>query len=139
VKRRTFLHRTLAAGVSAAFAPAIVRASQSRPSMPQGVAVGDAGRGRAVVWSRCDRPARLFVDYATTSRFENVRTMRGPVALPTSDQTARVVLTGLPPGQQIFYRVRFQDLADLRSWSDPVEGTFNTAVAAGSRDLMIAW
>jgi alkaline phosphatase D len=139
VKRRTFLHRTLAAGVSAAFAPAIVRASQSRPSMPQGVAVGDAGRGRAVVWSRCDRPARLFVDYATTSRFENVRTIRGPVALPTSDQTARVVLTGLPPGQQIFYRVRFQDLADLRSWSDPVEGTFNTAVAAGSRDLMIAW
>ena len=107
--------------MGAAIAPAIVRSSQARPSMPQGIAVGDAGSGRATVWSRCDRPARLFVDYATTSRFDNARTVRGPVALPGSDHTARLVLTDLPPGQQIFYRVRFQDLADLRNWSEPAE------------------
>jgi alkaline phosphatase D len=138
VKRRTFLRRGLA-GVGAALSPAIIRRPQSLPSLPQGVAVGDAGRGRAVVWSRCDRPARLFVDYATTPRFEQSRTVRGPVALPSADHTARVVLSDLPAGQQIFYRVRFQDLSDLRTWSEPMEGTFSTALAAGGRDVTIAW
>lgn len=107
--------------------------------MPQGVAVGDAGRGRALVWSRADRPARMFVDYSTTSRFDNAYTVRGPAALPDSDYTARVVLPDVPPGQQIFYRVRFQSLDDLTSWSEPVAGTFNTAMASGERDVTIAW
>jgi alkaline phosphatase D len=139
VKRRTFIRQSIAAGLGTALAPAIVRASQSLPAMPQGVAVGDAGPGRALVWSRTDRPARMFVEYATTSRFDNARTVRGPVALPGADHTARVVLTELAPGQQIFYRVRFQDLADLRSWSEPLAGTFNTALASGARDVTIAW
>src|SRR5688500_1397222 len=81
VKRRAFLRHALAGGFGAALAPAILPAAQSTPTLPQGVAVGDAGSGRAVVWSRCDRPARLFVDYATTPRFADVRTVRGPAAL----------------------------------------------------------
>jgi len=57
-----------------------------------------------------------------------------------SDFAARVVLTDLPPGQRIFYRVLFQDLNDIRSWSDPVQGSFTTpAPAAGPRDLTLAW
>jgi alkaline phosphatase D len=107
--------------------------------MPQGVAVGDAGPGRAVVWSRCDRPARMFVDYATSPQFSNARAVRGPAALPGSDHTARVVLTDLPPGQQIFYRVRFQDLSHLGSWSEPQPGSFNTALSSSTRDVTIAW
>jgi alkaline phosphatase D len=138
MKRRTFLHRTIT-GVGAALSPAILRAQASRPTTPQGVAAGDAGRGRAVVWSRTDRPARMFVDYATTSRFDNARTVRGPVAPAHHDHTARVVLADVPPGQQIFYRVRFQDLATLTSWSEPIEGTFNSALASGARDIRIAW
>ena len=46
--------------------------------------------------------------------FANASRVRGPAALETTDFTARVVLTDLPPGQRIFYRVRFQDLADIR-------------------------
>jgi alkaline phosphatase D len=138
VNRRSFLQGTIG-GLGTAFSPAVLRARQSRPTMPQGVAAGDAGRGRAVIWSRSDKPARMFVDYATTSRFDDVRTVRGPAALPDSDNTVRVVLQDVPGGQQIFYRVRFQDLADLRSWSEPVEGTFNSAIASGARDVTIAW
>jgi alkaline phosphatase D len=139
VKRRTFLRQSLAASVGAALSPALVRTQGAVPLLPQGVACGAAGPGRAIVWSRCDRPARMFVDYATTSQFTNARTVRGPAALPGSDHTAQVMLTGLPPGEQIFYRVRCQDLSDLRSWSEPATGAFTTTMMSGDRDITIAW
>ena len=108
--------------------------------MPQGVASGDVTDGRAVIWSRADRAARMFVEYSTTPTFEQVLRVPGPAALETSDYTARVVLTDLPPGQRIFYRVLFQDLSDIRSWSEPVPGSFSTPSSERQpRDLTIAW
>src|SRR5690349_6674519 len=76
--RRTFLRLTGAA--AAAGFPAIVRGQASRPGTPCGVAAGDVGGGRAIVWSRTDRPARMFVEYATTERFADVRRVPGPIA-----------------------------------------------------------
>jgi alkaline phosphatase D len=151
VHRREFLRAAGAVGLSrflavapseAAFArqsaPAIITAPGSRPGTPFGVAAGDVAGGRAVIWSRADRPARMLVEYSTTERFVDVRRVRGPAALAPADFTARTVLTELPPGQRIFYRVLFQDLTDLRAWSEPVTGSFNTPPAAG-RDLTLAW
>jgi alkaline phosphatase D len=117
-------------------APAIV--TSNRPAMPFGVATGDAGNGRAVIWSRSDRTARMFVDFSTTERFADPRRVRGPAALESSDFTSRVVLTDLPAGQRIFYRVTYQDLSDLRAWSEPVGGSFTTP-ASVPRDVRIAW
>ncbi len=125
-------------GAGAQGAPAIVSAPGSRPEMPCGVAAGDVSGGRAVVWSRADRSARMVVEYSTTERFTEVRRVRGPAALESSDFTARVVLTDLPEGQRIFYRVLFQDLSDLHAWSEPSAGSFTTP-AASPRDLTIAW
>ena len=94
--------------------------------MAQGIAAGDVSAGRAIVWSRADRAARMFVEYSTTGSFTDLRRVPGPAALESSDFTARTVLTGLPPGQRISYRVLFQDLADIRNWSEPQTGSFNT-------------
>ena len=139
LSRRTFLHTSLKASAALGF-PAIIRAQNGRPAMPQGVASGDVTNGRAVIWSRADRAGRMYVEYSTTPKFEQVLRVPGPAALETSDLTARVVLTDLPAGQRIFYRVRFQDLSDIRSWSDPVEGTFTTPPAAQRpRDVTLAW
>jgi len=117
-------------------APAIV--SGSKPATPAGVAAGDVGGGRAVIWSRSDRAARMFVEYATTESFANPRRVRGPAALDTSDFTCRTVLTDLPAGQRIFYRVLFQDLSDLHTWSDPTSGSFSTP-ATTPKNVRIAW
>lgn len=119
-------------------APAIVTAPGAKPAMPFGVAAGDVGGGRAVIWSRSDRSARMFVEYSTTERFADARRVRGPAALEPSDFTSRTVLTGLPPGQRIFYRVLYQDLSDLGTWSDATGGSFTTP-AAEPRDTTIAW
>jgi len=105
--------------------------------MPQGVAVGDVAAGRALVWSRADRAARMFVEYATTESFTNPLRVPGPAALEATDFTARTVLTDLPAGQRIFYRVRFQDLVDPRQWSEPLGGSFTTGRA--DRNITIAF
>lgn len=137
--RREVVLTGLKAGAVLGF-PAIIRAQNGRPSLAQGVASGDVTDGRALIWSRADRAARMFVEYATSDRFTDVLRVPGPAALETSDFTARVQLTGLPAGQRIFYRVLFQDLNDIRSWSDPAQGSFITPPSAERpRDLTIAW
>jgi alkaline phosphatase D len=136
--RREFLRRAAAAAVAAA--PAIVTRAQSRPATPCGASIGDVtAGGRAIVWSRTDRPARMIVEYSTSSSYADRRRVIGPAALEDTDFTARVDLIDLPPGQTITYRVRFQDLRDLRAVSEPVEGTFRTAPATAERDVVFAF
>jgi alkaline phosphatase D len=128
------------AGLKPGAAPAIVQTN--RPTLPQGVASGDVTPARAVIWSRADRPARMVVEYATTERFENPLRRVGPSALDGTGYTARTVLTDLPPGQRIFYRVRFQDLSDLKNWSEPEAGagSFRTPeLSAPRRAVTLAW
>jgi alkaline phosphatase D len=118
--------------------PAIVTSDASRPGVPCGAQVGDLDLDSALVWSRTDRPARMLVEWDTTDAFRDVRRILGPAALEDSDHTARTVLTGLPRGQRIFYRVRFQDLTDLRTWSETAAGSFVTP-PADSGDVTLAW
>lgn len=119
--------------------PAIVTAESGRPAVPCGVASGDVAGGRAIVWSRTDRPARMIVEYSTSPSFRDLRRIVGPAAMEPTDFTARIDLTDLPPGQRISYRVTFQDLSDLRAFSVPVEGSFQTASDAGDRDAVFAF
>ena len=119
-------------------APAIVTSDKLRPAIPAGVQSGDILDDRAVVWSKTDRPARMMVEWSTSESLKDARRVVGPAALDVSDYTARVDLGGLPAGEQIFYRVSFQDLADLTSWSAPVGGRFRT-VPAGRRDVLFAY
>jgi alkaline phosphatase D len=103
-------------------APAVVTAESERPKIPYGVMSGDPTGGRAVIWSKTDRPARMLVEYATREDFTGARRVDGPAALPLSDYTARVDLPDLPAGADIFYRVTFQDLAIPKSISAPAAG-----------------
>ncbi len=119
--------------------PAVGRSEGDRPAIPQGVAAGDVGGGSAVVWSRSDRPARMIVEWSTTDSFRDARRVVGPAAPPEDDFTARVVLAGLPPGQQISYRVSFQDLANPKARSFPASGRFRTPAADGPADVKFAW
>jgi alkaline phosphatase D len=142
MKRRDLLRRTLAAAVVPLAAPrrsaAFALPDAARPSTEWGAAVGDVTGGRALVWSRTDRPSRHVVEYATTEAFRDSRRVVGPAALEGSHFTARVDLEGLPAGQRIFYRALFQDLTDLRTWSAPATGSF-TSPSLTSRDTSFVW
>jgi len=128
------------AGAEPGAAPAVMPAESARPSIAEGVASGEvSASGSAVVWSRTDRPARLIVEYATTDSFRDARTVVGPAALPETGYTAKVVLTGLPPGQKVVYRARFRDLGSSRRVESYVaSGSFKTA-PDGRSDVRFAW
>lgn len=125
-------------GLAKASAPAIITSDTARPNIPYGVASGDITSGSAIVWSRTDRPARMIVDYDTTESFRNPKRLISRDVSDASDYTARVNLTYLPPNQQIFYRVTFEDINDRNIYSLPVTGTFRTP-PANKRDLFFAW
>ena len=119
-------------------APGFVTSDGARPAIASGASAGDVTAGRATVWSRTDRPARMVVEYATTDSFADARRVAGPAALEETGFTARVELSDLPAGQHIAYRVLFQDLTDLKTWSLPAAGSFRTPAAHAS-DVLLAW
>ncbi|HMF76578.1 MAG TPA: alkaline phosphatase D family protein, partial [Bryobacteraceae bacterium] len=130
MRRRDLLY-TLAA-------PAFVRSETLRPQAAQGVAIGDVVPGRAIVWSRSDRPARMIVEYSTTESFANVKRVRGPHTIDASDFTARVDLSELPADQQVFCRVLFESLEDLKTTSEPVMARFRTPPLT-RRNVKFVW
>lgn len=118
-------------------APAAITSDAARPGFPSGVQSGDVLADRGVVWARSDRPARMWIDWATTAEFTRPTRVRGPHALEATDHTARVDLTGLPAGQDIFYRVQWEDYAS-GALSEPMRGHFRTAPAT-RRDIRFVW
>ncbi len=132
--RRHFTQLALSAGFGVsrpmlASAQEIVTALEksNRPVVDFGLASGDVSSDAAIVWSRCDRPARMFVETAATESFRNARRYRGPVALSATDFTAKLRVTDLPPGEETFYRVVFHDLDRPGQTSVPLVGRLRTA------------
>jgi len=130
--RRRFLKASAATAASTMLpgwiltkgAPAIIAAESERPQALQGLHFGDAANGSVVVWSRSDRPARMFVEWSLDEQFREVRSIRGPHALDVSDYTARQSIQSLEPGSEVFVRVFFESLKNDRVRSAPVTGRF---------------
>ncbi len=148
--RRAFLGAAAAAGAAAALrstggtlsftsAPALVTSERLRPVMPGGVQLGDPLADRVLFWSRADRPARLHVEWSTSERFTNLRRLTGPVARADVAFTTHFDLTGLPAGETIFYRARYESEAAPGAFSEPVTGAFRMPPRAASRPLRVAW
>jgi alkaline phosphatase D len=139
--RRAFIKTSLAAGLNAGASlalPAVVAAQGSRPELTSGIQIGDVTADRAIIWSRTDRPARLVVERSFHADFRDAVRVRGPLALDTSDYTARVDLTALPADRDVFVRVMFEDLSSGKTLSEPVSGSFRSAPAS-RRDVSFAW
>jgi len=128
--RRRFL--TTGAGALGALAMPHLSRAADRPSVTHGVQSGDVTVDGGVVWARTDRPAQMLVEVATTDTFKDARKLPPIAALPESDFTAKMLVDNLPGGQDIFYRVRFRDLAHTAVEGEPVVGRFRTAPAASS-------
>ena len=109
--RRRFLTTGASSSAIAAIGiakPALSRAAD-RPLITHGIQSGDVSIDSGIVWARADRPSRMLVEVATTDSFKNVRSAVFVDALRETDFTAKALIEGLPAGQEIFYRIRFQD------------------------------
>ena len=137
LSRRRFLSTAGAGAIGALAMPYLSRAAD-RPVVTSGVQSGDVDTDGGVVWARADRPSQMLVEVATTESFAHVRALPPIAALPESDFTAKMLLENLPAGQEIFYRVRFRDLAHIGVESEPVVGRFRTA-PGDRRDVSFVW
>jgi alkaline phosphatase D len=121
------------AGLGALAKPHLSRAAD-RPKITCGLQSGDVSTGlngafstsSAIVWARADRPARMQVECSTVESFKTILQTACSDAPGDHDFTAKLLLEGLPPGQDIFYRVRFDDIAAGISGETQI-GHFRTA------------
>src|SRR3954465_7168700 len=110
--RRQLLLRsaaTIAVGGLGRIARPYLSRAADRPAIACGIQSGDVSANSAVIWARADRAARMQVEYSTVESFASILGASSADALPDSDFTSKVLLDGLPPGQDIFYRVRFEN------------------------------
>jgi alkaline phosphatase D len=114
------------AGLGSLARPYLSRAAD-RPQIACGVQSGDVSQNSAVVWARADRPARMQVECSTLESFKTIFGVASADALPDRDFTSKLLLEGLPPGQDIFYRVRFEDIGEAGISSETQVGHFRTA------------
>lgn len=112
------------AGLGGLARPALSFAAD-RPQITHGVQSGDVSESSGMVWARADRPSRMLVEVATTDSFGDLRNGIFVDALPETDFTAKLLLEDLPSGQDIFYRVSFQDLSS-GVFGAPQIGRFRT-------------
>jgi len=138
--RRAVL-KTASASAALTLIGGIARPSLSfapdRAQITHGVQSGDVSEGGGMVWARADRPARMLVEVATSDSFRDIRGQVFVDALPVTDFTAKALLEDLPPDQDIFYRISFQDLSSA-VFGEPQVGHFRTPPAA-PRSLSFLW
>src|SRR5215470_8684941 len=117
--------------------PYLSRAAD-RPLITHGVQSGDVSADGAVIWARTDRPARMLAEVATTDSFKTIQRAVSVDALPESDFTVNALIDGLPAGQDIFYRIRFQDLSEPAIVGEAKVGRFRTA-PSDRRSIAFVW
>src|SRR4029077_17494283 len=110
-----------AAAGSGLFTPYLSRADD-RALLTHGVQSGDVSASSGVVWARADRPSRAQIEVATTDSFKDIVHKVWVDALPEGALTAKVVIAGLPPGQDIFYRVTLQNHAEPQILGEAMVG-----------------
>jgi alkaline phosphatase D len=141
LNRRQWLVRSAAtcavAGLGSLARPYLSRAAD-RPLITSGIQSGDVSAESAVVWARADRAARMQVECSTAEDFKTIIGAASADALPASDFTSKVLLGGLPSGQDIFYRVRFEDIDGQGLAGEAQIGHFRTAPTAKS-NVSFAW
>src|SRR6202795_4195126 len=108
--------------------PFLSRAAD-RPGIACGIQSGDVAADSAVIWARADRPARMQLECSTVESFKTILRSGSADALPDSDFTSKLLLDGLPSGQDIFYRVRFESIGERGISGETQTGHFRTAPA----------
>src|SRR3954451_9740482 len=117
--------------------PYLSRAAD-RPQIACGLQSGDVSADSAVIWARADRPARMQVECSSVESFKTILRAASADALPDSDFTSKLLLDGLPPAQDIFYRVRFDSMDEDGIVGGGQAGDFRTA-PSDRRSASFVW
>ena len=113
MRRRQFIAHAAALGATAAWCGRISAASISgwrehREAYPEGVASGDPDAHSVLLWTRRPYPsggsAPLSVEVAEDATFRRIVASSSTRVSAETDWTCRVLVGGLKPGSEYFYR-----------------------------------
>jgi alkaline phosphatase D len=140
IDRRTLIARAAAGGAAIALGSVVPAARATKRIRPEallrtgafrhGVAAGAPGERSITLWTRLsdtDRPGRVELEIARQADFRKVVDRRLVRVAAVRDNTARVLVETLKPGEEYFYRF------STRAGSSAV-GRFRTARPADSRE-----
>ena len=82
----------------------------TRPNLIHGIASGDVGAGKGILWSKTDRPSRMIVELSADEQFRKPRRISGPNALVNGDFTCKLQFHQWTRSREVFYRVQFESL-----------------------------
>ena len=136
MSRRVFAQATGLALSSTVLSRGVHANPIETPVMPSGVMSGDLTESSALIWSRCDRPATMMVEWSHRPDLSDARTQRGPLVQSDSDFTGKLILNHLSPREKIFYRVWFETTDG--GMSPSAEGSFQMP-GDSSDDVFFAW
>lgn len=109
-RKHKFSRRNFISGLAGLTAgPAIVTGADARTYLVDGIASGDVTEDSAMIWGRSNKSAKMLVEWSSTPKLSHPQRVAGPMVTARTGYTGQVALTGLPSGQEIFYRVRFGD------------------------------
>ncbi|MFA6117993.1 MAG: alkaline phosphatase D family protein [Sphingomonas sp.] len=121
VNRRKFLEAAAAIGASLAWSGAAASRSRTawrerRELFPEGVASGDPTADSVLLWTRCpgDAAVPLRAEIAEDPDFVRVVATAPAMATAASDWTTRVLVAGLKPAREYWYRFTRADGAGSR-------------------------
>ena len=118
--------------------PYLSRAAD-RPRIEGGIASGDVAADSAVDMGESRSGRRgWWWSAATDDSFKAILGAASAEALPDADFTSKLLLGGLPAGQDIFYRVRFENIAEAGISGEAQVGHFRTAPVE-RRSVSFAW
>jgi alkaline phosphatase D len=80
----------------------------------------------------------MQVECSAVESFKTISRVASADALPEQDFTSKVLFEGLPAGQDIFYRVRFEDIAESGIAGETQTGHFRTA-ATDKSSVSFVW
>ncbi|WP_083473020.1 MULTISPECIES: alkaline phosphatase [unclassified Frankia] len=109
-----------------------------RPTFTSGIQSGEVTARSGVIWARSDRPALMTVEVSGTESFRSARTVGVTRLTDATDRTGIVAVDGLPPGSEVFYRVKLTAADDPRRGGETLVGRFRTAPAR-ARDVSLVW
>ena len=143
ISRRNLLRAGVVGGVAgiaggSGFAAPAFSSAGSRPMLTHGVQSGDATKDSAIIWSRADRPSRLWVQASRRPDFRGSRVVRGPVVTPETDYTGKVRLRNLPSDTKLYYRVRAESLERPGLFGTYAPGSLTTAPVR-REDIRFVW
>lgn len=101
--------------------------ASSVPILNVGCASGDVTTDGAMIWTRADRPSRLWVDIDSHPAFPSPVRYRGSAGLWENDFNLHCVVDSLEAGKAFFYRVLAESLEHPGHFSQSLTGQFSTA------------